>query len=55
MSRAKRKFFREAAAAAETERNQRTDAARADLPWYMQRSWRAVLERALRRYSPQRP
>lgn len=47
--RAKRKAYRETAKLASQERGMRTDAARADLPWWMQRNVGAVIAQALRR------
>lgn len=51
MSRATRKLARELAATAELDRNRAIDADRADLPWYMQRNWRVIWARFLRRQS----
>lgn len=51
MSRATRRLARELADTAEADRNRAIDADRADLPWYMQRSWRVIWTRFLRRQS----
>lgn len=51
MSRAERKLVRELAGIAEQDRNRAVDAERADLPWYMQRNFRVIWERWIRRQS----
>ena len=45
----RRKLRREETRLIEQERELRTDQIRADLPWWMQRNFRAVLTRWLRR------
>lgn len=51
MSRAKRRYYKQAAETEKVRREAAIDESRADLPWYMQRNMGVVLARWIRRVS----